>query len=780
MDDTTKINNLQFLEAIFNGFDPERETPVVCAFPEAPEDRESSGRGWPAYHPLDNSIRRRIDSKADENNTYFCISTVDPTNKPLTRRAEALKGTWVFPLDDIGHGEGAKYQPSTVPLEPSAVIETSKHNYQYLYLTDEPVRDTPKAQALLKKMCQDHGDSGASIAAKYIRLPVGWNSKAARYENNRPFPTALTEWHPERRYSVEQLMQAFSVTEMDLQPMRARSAKQALKRLMGTQDTDELDPVYAWLHEEGHVVADVDGRGFATVTCPWAEEHSTGNDTAGYSPRGSGGDYADERQFVCLHDHCSTRNVSEYLQWVVDKGGPDLSCTSLTRFTERYVYIQAGELVYDKERPGVAALPLRSFHQAQLNNFYYLPRDQGKPLKMLVSKEWQASSGRTTVDNLGFHPAEGRIYADRVDGSTRLNTYAPFNHWRETEDFSKGVGKILKHLKYLFGDDYEGALDWMAATIHAPERRLQYALLHVSLKHGTGRGWLKQLLSKMSKYTTIAKAKELAGAAYNEWIFQSTLITVDEVFMKGEARYTAIEEVRELITEPRIQVNIKFGFKGSTDVFANFFLMSNHVDAMAIPEGDRRIWCVLMERPPMPRQYYRELFAVLDNDTAINQFYWLLKRRLDAGNVTFDEPPHNDTKALMQNAGRSELATFVHHYIEELRNLGVGVVWRGHLTALLRGAGVDITFDDNSIEGKQVLGALREYGCVLVHKAARPSKDFHATFPGQKPVQRLLAISDISAWSQAGQLEAKAEAERAAHLEDMIPDPGAGARLKLV
>jgi hypothetical protein len=772
-DNTTSLTNLQFLEQVFSGMDLERECPVVCAFPESPEEREAAGRGWPAYHPLDSAIRRRIERQAAQNNTYFCISSVNPDLKPLNRRHDSLVATWVFPLDDIGTGAGAKYAPDTAPLPPSAVIETSQGNFQYLYFPQHPVHDTARAQALLKAMAAEHGDTGASIAAKYIRLPVGWNSKASRQQDGEPFPVRLVSMEPDLRYTVEELMQAFDVAESDLVPIRQR---RSLTRLLGEVDVN--DPVRDWLRESGLIQSEPDACGFVTVPCPWAEQHTGGGDTAGYSPVGEGGQYADDRQFRCLHDHCRDRGMEDYLTWVIGCGGPDISDNSSLRFLERYVYISKGDLVYDRTRPKVPSLPLQSFHNTHLNKFYFVPGEGNrKATRVQLSKEWQASPRRETVDNIGFHPGEQPIYVDRVTGERRVNTFSAISHGAETTSIRK-VGTILRHLQFMFGDDYEAALDYLAATICAPERRLQYALLHISTFHGTGRGWLKQLINRLLPHTKHTTIKEISDGTYNDWMFQSTLVMVDEVYEKGGMRYALGDRMREIITENRIEVNIKYGFKGSADVYCNFLLMSNHIDAMSIPDRDRRLWCVLLEKEPFPEEYYAALYAVLEDREALNQFYWLLQRRLATGNVRFTTAPENAVKSLMQEAGRDDLSDSVRDVLNRLREAGVQVVWRGHIDAMLRSYGIDLPHDGGTAEHRHVLAVLREYGCSVIGRRMRPSAEFHQLHPGQRHIQRMVALNDVVRWHAGGTAAAKDEAERAAGIKKLVPDTTPSTKLR--
>ena len=74
-----------------------------------------------------------------------------------------------------------------------------------------------------------------------------------------------------------------------------------------------------------------------TIQCPWHKGHTTGGDTAGYSPLGRGGsEYQNRRGFYCMHGHCAEHDTGEYLHWMANLGAPELP-----------IYDEAAHLVRD-------------------------------------------------------------------------------------------------------------------------------------------------------------------------------------------------------------------------------------------------------------------------------------------------------------------------------------------------------------------------------------------------------------------------------------------------
>lgn len=131
----------------------------------------------------------------------------------------------------------------------------------------------------------------------------------------------------------------------------------------------------------------------------------------------------------------------------------------------------------------------------------------------------------------------------------------------------------------------------LAWIVQRPDRRCPITILHISLLHGTGRGWVIQLMEKIlgSWNCTRAKMDVICKNQYHDYLHHSLLCTVDEVRENTDKRYSISDQLRDILTEPRFEVNNKYGKKITEDIFTSFLFLSNHIDAIIIPEEDRRI-----------------------------------------------------------------------------------------------------------------------------------------------------------------------------------------------
>ena len=151
-----KITLDEFLDELFHDRDPDGEEIFFS------ERNGLETTGWP-YATRD-MIQIRID-KGMAKAMYTSISTVDPVN--LKRKKATARRLHIIPLDDIG----TKVQPN--PVKPTAVIETSAGNQQWLYALEQPVDDPDLADRIIRTVYGDANltDTGGAQITKVIRLP---------------------------------------------------------------------------------------------------------------------------------------------------------------------------------------------------------------------------------------------------------------------------------------------------------------------------------------------------------------------------------------------------------------------------------------------------------------------------------------------------------------------------------------------------------------------------------------------------------------------------------
>lgn len=247
-------------------------------------------------------------------NVYLCVSAMRRNSRgEFRRRKENFAGGLLLMIDDIGTGPGAKFPRSVIePLAPTAMVETSPDNFQAFYFFDRLVDDLPKFDALIRAFIerqflgQDTGQAGVN---RVFRPPAGVNGKP-KYGG---WTVRLTEWHPERRYSVEEIARAFG---LDLVPARARP------RHEGTIAATKPDRIRAFVNVRTTLRAagmlkreEPDYSGWIPVRCPWTAEHTGGADN-GAAIRLPEPENDWHGAFRCHHGHCDGRGWRDLTDWL--------------------------------------------------------------------------------------------------------------------------------------------------------------------------------------------------------------------------------------------------------------------------------------------------------------------------------------------------------------------------------------------------------------------------------------------------------------------------------
>lgn len=296
--DFTAITNDAFLAAIFGTtFDVER--PLVCSIAGDPENKGWSPQAWPC------------DTSNAMLNWYVAPAMFVPNEQGRYRAQKRLgRGVYAVMLDDIGTKVPAA---RLAACPPSWLIETSPGNFQAGYIFAMPVSDHKQAEALKDALIEaglcDNGATGAT--ARWMRLPVAINGKA-KYGDPSP-PCRLTQWSPELRYTIDQIIDRLQLTP----PQPARQPGRRATAI----DRNVADDVYTPRADENEVIAALKARGLYKsplgsgkhdITCPWVHEHTDQVDhgSAYFEPS----DLYPVGGYRCQHGHGDTRRIGALLE----------------------------------------------------------------------------------------------------------------------------------------------------------------------------------------------------------------------------------------------------------------------------------------------------------------------------------------------------------------------------------------------------------------------------------------------------------------------------------
>lgn len=270
-------------------------------------DPAADCRGKWRARVLDND--RLIDPEA---NVYLCVSAMKRNARgEWRRRKENFAGGLLLMVDDLGEGPGSKFPLSKVAvLPPTALVETSPGNFQAVYMFSSLVTDLAKFDALIRAFIaaqflgQDTGMAGVN---RVFRPPAGVNGKP-KYNG---WHVRLADWHPQNRYSVEQIAAAFGLVLQMAGPRVPRGA---------TEDKAELIRhfvhVRTLLRSLGMVKRETsDVSGWQDVRCPWTDSHTDAKDN-GAALRVPDEENGWHGAFRCHHGSCQGRGWRELTDWI--------------------------------------------------------------------------------------------------------------------------------------------------------------------------------------------------------------------------------------------------------------------------------------------------------------------------------------------------------------------------------------------------------------------------------------------------------------------------------
>lgn len=567
-------------------------------------------------------VRTTSDVPGDDVNAYFSVAAF---RVGATRRLkDAVLGVMAVVLDDIDT-DGLNDLPRY-----SWAIETSPHNYQVGYCLI-PREDIARVDALLRAMTaagHSVADKSGNSIARYVRLPNGINSKAAVIADvGTPFPTRLVEWWRERRFSVDELADAFGI---DLATVNDRGP-----RINSSPETDDELREAVITCEAFHdplvrIAARLIGRGMAqeevVAVLTGLMDEAAGNlpDSARRTewesrraeiPRyvdSAARKYADPRTKPNrdLDPRKTPSKAADDDGGTVGQGGGDEGGTPLAapvRASDFYAYMPDHAYLY---------VPTRELWPASSVNGRLKPLP-GPDGKLIPPARWLDL--HRPVEQMTWSPGHDLVIQDRLvmdggwtehPGATVFNRYLPPVH--KPGDNAK-AGRWRDHLRGVYPDDADHIERWLAQRVQHPGIKINHALVL-----GGGQGIGKDTLLEPVKHAvgpwnwSEIGPQNMLGR-FNGWV-ASVVVRVSEVRDLGDMdRFSFYDHAKTYIAAPPDVLRVD---EKNTKEYAVFnvlgmILTSNHkTDGIYLPPDDRRHYVAWSEldRSGFSESYWRDLW----------------------------------------------------------------------------------------------------------------------------------------------------------------------------
>lgn len=231
-----------------------------------------------------------------------------------------------------------------------------------------------------------------------------------------------------------------------------------------------------------------------------------------------------------------------------------------------------------------------------------------------VSKLWSESPKRKTAVCRTFK-AGGPLFVRDPDGKPALNSWRPFDRSMQVEDIeAAGVGLFVNHVSWLFGKDAPRFLDWLAHIEQNPGELPHTGWLHIARNVGMGRNWIASVLARVWAGSVAANFDlvDTMARGFNGQLSRKVLAIVDEIHEGGrDTQWEHAEKLKSLITAETRLINPKYESQSIEFNACRFLMFSNHVSAIPMEEGDRRIEVAMTDESPRGADYYRRLYEAL-------------------------------------------------------------------------------------------------------------------------------------------------------------------------
>lgn len=658
---------------------PEGETCLLVK--QKPVGKEQHADGtikatWPAFYP----------NEYKEGGAWYCNTASFIVERFKSKPSASIHNcTHVafLVLDDVGTKSKAP------PLEPTWKIETSPANFQWGYtfsLDDQPKHE--EFSAAIKAIAEaGFTDRGACNAVRNFRIPGSVNLKPDRDK----FAAILTEFHPEREFSLPQIMGAFGVVA---------GAPESVYKPIRIED-DGSDNIFAWLAENSLVITRPNSEGWAGVVCPNSHEHTDGNPQGRYNPS--------MRAYCCLHSHCLQLDSHIFLEWVEGQGGPsaapglrdELLAKTMAKAYEiiapttafpddvkkrqteienrelgrvqkrewfaRFAYIQSDDSYFDmQDRREIA----RGTFNALYRHVICKSIRTGRHIEASVCfDELRQENGAPAL--VGITYAAG----DTVLVSRAGDVYG--NRWRDARPVAVAgdITPWLNHCRRLVpdADALKHCFDVMAYKLQHPQVKINHAVLHTGVQ-GSGKDsmWAPMIWGVCGpnnvNYGLLDSDK--INSQFN-YALESEILVLNELREPdAKDRRALANRLKPVIAAPPEYLSVNRKGLHPYDMVNRLFVLAFSNDAVPITldSQDRRWFAIKSTAPRMSPEAGAELWRWFTAGGLSACAAWLAQRDVRAFNPG-GAPPMTEFKLTLIEQGMSANESYLVDMIRDRRGV---------------------------------------------------------------------------------------------------------------
>ena len=334
---------------------------------------------------------------------------------------------------------------------------------------------------------------------------------------------------------------------------------------------------------------------------------------------------------------------------------------------QRFAYIKETDTIVDA-LTNTSGMSVQHFKNFSAPFYFADTGPRGGTTITMLADVWMREPARQTVKQTEMRPDKPFPFFTEND-TAYYNTYRPLTlPTGGTADM--GFDLLEKLLPVPAERHY--FTQWLAYKLHNPDVRGPGIIMVANDEYGTGRGSLIEMIKMMFSANLVREIdfETLSGKGtqgqYNEWLVDALLVAVNEAQeasgSKWQQRVSAYEHLKEIVDPGKHSVYVKRkglnNYMGRTS--ASILVMTNHMDSVAIPAGDRR-FAILENGERQSPDYWKAFHAWRSDPRNIGAMVEKLLQYSLEGYDPFVAPPVTASKLDMVEASGSAIDRAAEH-----------------------------------------------------------------------------------------------------------------------
>lgn len=355
-----------------------------------------------------------------------------------------------------------------------------------------------------------------------------------------------------------------------------------------------------------------------------------------------------------LDDFLLSERAEEFDE-LLSNSSPYEFAKSLLELNEDVIYVENPSLVIRRNDGYKMGVP--TFKNEVYAHKNHLELGE-KPKKVQTATEWMKWEGRAQVNGMTYEPGAPEFVV--ASNKTAVNLWKPLPIEPKKGDITPW--KTL--MEYAFKGEPESRKwfeQWLAWPLQHLGTKLFTAVVIWSVETGTGKTLIGHTMQKLYGENSIMIRKRDLLSGNNSFAENKQFVLGEEI--TGEERRGMVDELKGLITNEEMRINIKYVPEYSIRSCANYLFTSNNPDAFFLDETDRRFFVHEITGDPLAEKWYTETYDswYRSEEGAAALMYYLLNLDLKGFSPT-GRAPMTRAKEEMIESSRSALANWVYNF----------------------------------------------------------------------------------------------------------------------